>query len=202
MAKWSGFFAGAAVGAALVLAAGGASALTTFPLTDTLGDGTNNLNTSGELTGGDSAVSASAGGVSFLDVGYFAISPGELLTSYDVTSQGTSKVGEISGGEAGLYEEVMGVYDLLPSTVITLSTATPGVVSQLVTFSGTYALGPGNYAIGIASAGVDTVSTQGNAKFSVTLEGAAVPEPATWAAMLIGFGGIGASMRLRRRVTA
>lgn len=31
---------------------------------------------------------------------------------------------------------------------------------------------------------------------------AAVPEPATWAMMLLGFGAIGASMRRRRRVTA
>jgi hypothetical protein len=31
--------------------------------------------------------------------------------------------------------------------------------------------------------------------------GAAVPEPATWAMMIVGFGGVGALMR-RRRVTA
>jgi hypothetical protein len=29
--------------------------------------------------------------------------------------------------------------------------------------------------------------------------GAAVPEPATWAMMIIGFGGVGATLRNRRR---
>lgn len=36
--------------------------------------------------------------------------------------------------------------------------------------------------------------------YSVTVNTAAVPEPATWAMMLIGFGGLGASLRARRRV--
>jgi len=50
---------------------------------------------------------------------------------------------------------------------------------------------------------VDTVTGQKVAKYSVELQGAAVPEPATWAAMLVGFGAIGASMRgARRRRTA
>jgi len=35
---------------------------------------------------------------------------------------------------------------------------------------------------------------------NVRLTGAAVPEPATWAMMLLGFGGIGVAMRRRRRV--
>ena len=35
--------------------------------------------------------------------------------------------------------------------------------------------------------------------FSVQ-QAAAVPEPATWAMMLIGFGGIGASLRRRKRL--
>jgi hypothetical protein len=33
---------------------------------------------------------------------------------------------------------------------------------------------------------------------SVTLLSSAVPEPGTWAMMLVGFGAIGASMRRRR----
>jgi hypothetical protein len=42
-----------------------------------------------------------------------------------------------------------------------------------------------------------TGTTGGNAAFSGTLSFAAVPEPTTWAMMLIGFGAVGYSMRKR-----
>jgi len=38
--------------------------------------------------------------------------------------------------------------------------------------------------------------------YDVTLSGPAVPEPATWAMMLVGFGGLGAAMRSRRKLAA
>ncbi|MFD1787585.1 PEPxxWA-CTERM sorting domain-containing protein [Sphingomonas floccifaciens] len=44
-------------------------------------------------------------------------------------------------------------------------------------------------------------SLSGNVQFAQAAA-AAVPEPATWAMMLIGFGGIGASMRRRKQVAA
>lgn len=48
----------------------------------------------------------------------------------------------------------------------------------------------------------DTNNAQG-ARISLQLNGAgAVPEPATWAMMLLGFGAVGATMRRRKRVTA
>ena len=43
------------------------------------------------------------------------------------------------------------------------------------------------------------VNGPGNASYSGTLNIAPVPEPATWALMLLGFGGIGMAMRRRRR---
>ena len=46
------------------------------------------------------------------------------------------------------------------------------------------------------SAGTGGGTVSGNASF---LQSAAVPEPATWALMLMGFGGIGLAMRRRRR---
>jgi hypothetical protein len=198
MTTSSKFFAGVAIGAALVLGAGSASAAT-FLLKDSGAGTTSNLGTTGELTGGDSAVAASKTGVSFLDVGYFTISPGEFLTSYSVTTQGTSLIGEISGGEAGLYKFDGSVYDLLPATVISLATVPTGVIASRANFSDEFDLGPGEYAIAIGSNGVDAVRSQGNAKYSVELQGASVPEPATWAVMLTGFGVVGASMRRARR---
>ena len=54
---------------------------------------------------------------------------------------------------------------------------------------------------------IDTWNTEGtpngtwNGQFVFTYDGApAVPEPATWALMIVGFGAIGASLRSRRRV--
>ncbi len=49
------------------------------------------------------------------------------------------------------------------------------------------------------SAGGNTVTSF--AQFGTGAQVAAVPEPATWAMMLIGFGGIGVSLRRRKRST-
>jgi hypothetical protein len=53
------------------------------------------------------------------------------------------------------------------------------------------------WLVGAASGG----SNDGFKLFSVTVN-TAVPEPATWAMMLVGFGGLGATLRTRRRMTA
>jgi hypothetical protein len=47
--------------------------------------------------------------------------------------------------------------------------------------------------------GTDTLQNGGSFAGTVTILTAAVPEPATWAMMLLGFGAIGLSMRKRRR---
>jgi hypothetical protein len=50
---------------------------------------------------------------------------------------------------------------------------------------------------------VDVVGTNGKTGvIGATLAPAGVPEPATWAMMLVGFGGMGALMRRKRRVSA
>ena len=64
-----------------------------------------------------------------------------------------------------------------------------------------YANGNTNYV----STGVDNaISIWNNNGFSgvtfATLDTSAVPEPATWAMMLVGFGGMGAALRSRRKV--
>jgi hypothetical protein len=47
--------------------------------------------------------------------------------------------------------------------------------------------------------GVFYLSTQANGNTTFSASTVAVPEPATWALMLLGFGGIGMAMRRRRR---
>ena len=68
-------------------------------------------------------------------------------------------------------------YSGSPTHAITLLPGSLGVGSYVLTFGGT---GPKNASI--------------NGSLSFT----AVPEPATWALMLLGFGGIGMAMRRRR----
>ena len=190
--------AAAAIGAALLASASHASAAT-FLLKDTGLGITDVLNTTGELTGGDSAVKASSAGKAFIDTALFSVKPGEELTSYSLTNLGTSKIAEISGGTMEIFQ-VVGMTDVpVLTSLTTIVTAPASVVSQQTSYSGQFDLGPGNYLLKIISSGVDAVKTQGNAKYSVELQGAAVPEPATWAVMLAGFGAIGASMRAGRR---
>lgn len=189
----------AVIGASLLLGAGSASATTVFKLKDTGSGNTDILNTTGELTGGDSAVSASAKGLSFTDTALFSVKPGEELTSYSLTNLGTTRIGEISGGSMEIYQIVGGNDVAITDSFTQIGAATPKAVSSQTDYSGSFDLGPGNYLLKIVSSGVDAVKTQGAAKFSVELQGTAVPEPATWAVMLMGFGAIGASMRTARR---
>ena len=70
------------------------------------------------------------------------------------------------------------------------------------------ATGPDAYAGGtiVASNGLSGICAGGgicdtNFRFSGTTVAAAVPEPGTWAMMLFGFGGIGFTIRRRRKLT-
>ena len=85
--------------------------------------------------------------------------------------------------------------------------------TQLFTATNTSAFGYMNFSTTSVASGASTVlafNFQHNPNYfyldniSVTASGinGAVPEPATWAMMLIGFGAIGASMRRRRKVNA
>jgi hypothetical protein len=75
----------AVMGVALLASASGASA-TSFLLKDTGTGLTDVLNTTGELTGGDSTVKASSAGKAFIDTALFSVTPGEELTSYSLTN--------------------------------------------------------------------------------------------------------------------
>jgi hypothetical protein len=83
----------------------------------------------------------------------------------------------LSGGGASVMQTVLG-----SSNSLTLNT---GTLMAGVTYRFLYTFNAGS--------GGGTVS--GNASFLQS----AVPEPATWALMLIGFGGIGVAMRRRRK---
>ncbi len=188
----------AAASAVFFLGASTASAAT-FILKDSGLGLTNDLVTTGELTGGNAAVAASASGVAFTDMGFFTISTQTLVTSFSVSSHGTSNIGEISGGTAALYKFDGSSYVLLPDTVINLASAPAGMTSQLASFSNDFTESPGQYAIKISSTGVDTVASQRMAKYSVELDGVAVPEPSTWALAMVGVGLVGTSLRVARR---
>ncbi len=62
-------------------------------------------------------------------------------------------------------------------------------------YSGVFNLGQ-SFAVGF---GLDNNGVYNNDSTGVNLRVTAVPEPMTWAMMLIGFGGIGATLRLRRK---
>lgn len=80
------------------------------------------------------------------------------------------------------------------------ATATPGLFDLL--FSYNIDSGTGRFAGGTGSFNeVGTVNTVGGPPSRLTLNFTAVPEPATWAMMLLGFAGIGLTVR-RRPVVA
>ena len=59
-------------------------------------------------------------------------------------------------------------------------------------------LGAGNHTLTVTG----NITSGPSASYSGTINFAAVPEPATWAMMLLGFGGIGMAMRRRRQAPA
>ena len=66
----------------------------------------------------------------------------------------------------------------------------------MLAFKGSGLFSGGGYD---ATPGVFTFSTQGGNVTTFSATTTAVPEPATWALMLLGFGGIGMAMRRRRQ---
>jgi hypothetical protein len=189
----TGLFAGIAAGVTLMAAASGASAAV-ISLYDTgVPNPTDVLNATGGLTGGDTQVGHGA----FTDVGTFVVGPGALLTSYNLTSQSSGSLYTISGGTAEIYEGATPI----AATLLSIPTSTGhGYVSV---GSNEFTLGAGTYTLVITSTGKSPVHTAANkaySTYSVELQGSAIPtpEPAAWALMLVGFGGVGGMLRLSR----
>jgi hypothetical protein len=137
--------------------------------------------------------------------------PGSLST-FNGGSTG-SFAGEFCSGSCGSIADITSLV-IGPQSISPFFTLTDGVtfslasitsidrsVSGILGFMGTGSFGGtlGGVAINPTTANF-TFSTQGGrvTTFSATAI-AAVPEPATWALMLLGFGGIGMAMRRRRR---
>jgi hypothetical protein len=78
------------------------------------------------------------------------------------------------------------------SGITAINRSTPGFLD--VTASGSF-----NWLGYDSTPGVFEFSSQGTNVTSFSFSAQALPEPATWALMLLGFGGIGLAMRRRRR---
>lgn len=61
--------------------------------------------------------------------------------------------------------------------------------------SGSFLLGPGSYTI----SGTTTLSPFGSGGAAIQLISGAIPEPGTWAMMIVGFGFVGGAMRFAKR---
>lgn len=84
----------------------------------------------------------------------------------------------------------------LPLVFAPLGTINAG--SPTFSYGGTFTLGQG-YAVGF---GLDNAGNYSNDSTGVNLTVAAIPEPSTWALLILGFGAVGAAQRRRRQGVA
>jgi hypothetical protein len=137
----------------------------------------------------------------------FFLEGSETYLNYDAgftTGFSFNYVSRSFSGSVGVYDGLNGTGNLLAS--ISLSpNANPGACfpgsgqfcpysAAGVSFSGT--------ARSIAFGGVANQIVFDDITFGSSTPGSVVPEPATWAMMILGFGAIGASMRRRRTTVA
>ena len=168
-------------------------------------------------------VGTPASGVTTGGVGFILVGPGDFYRD----DEGSFYLGDFPEGAKTLFEATPGqavIYFNTPiSSLGTLYiapdkyesyTATMTAYDSLgdvlgsVSYNDTLAFTPGtNPGFEIFGAGIDhvTLSTD-DASVGFNISGAptggAVPEPATWALMLVGFGGMGAMLRRRSAVAS
>jgi len=125
----------------------------------------------------------------------FTVDPGVLLTYAQLDNTLNKQSSVLTTGTIELLE-----YDTSTSSYVSVtpSTLTP-IGAQTTSYTlatPTVALGAGAYELDVES---KDLSSKLGVNYTVGIFGTAVPEPATWAVMFLGFGAIGASMRSARR---
>ena len=127
----------------------------------------------------------------YIGTGTFAgaVCAGSCGSIYDIASlvvgpQAISPFWALTGGLNGL------TFSL--TSISSIDRSSPGILA----FKGSGTFSGGGYD---ATPGAFTFSTQGGNVTTFSATTTAVPEPATWALMLLGFGGIGMAMRRRRQ---
>lgn len=137
------------------------------------------------------------GGVQFAGVQQ----QGSLSQTFNVTSSGALDLTWLSGGRPASYGCCNGdqSYQVLVG----------GVVEGTYSTTSGQAFTPVSLTLLGLGLGAHTLTFQGRSPNdetafidNVSLSAAAVPEPAAWALMLVGFGGMGAAIRGRRTATA
>ncbi len=134
---------------------------------------------------------ATGTGTIFLYVGDtdFTLDPGQFLLSLAETSSGTGPNSVTGRAWGGSTNNALTFSPLLGSIPLS-GTAASGMLS------GTYdpSVGPYSLSLGVQISRESAGTTTGDLNFQT-----AVPEPATWAMMLIGFGAIGFTMRRQKK---
>ncbi len=138
------------------------------------------------------------------DVGIYDVSSQNLLVSTTVPS---GSGGTLLNGFR--YEDITPFHLAAGSYVIVMTMPqfnndTQSILDTTVTTASpvSYVISAFDTGSSLAFPGSSGIFEKGMFGPNFTFEGGAVPEPSTWALMLIGFGGLGAAMRSRRKVVA
>jgi hypothetical protein len=151
--------------------------------------------------GFESGVVGDSAPVGWTYLNVYGASYGGVVDSTDPSRDGSVSVeGSFPHSGANEYSDgAVQAYDAITQDVATTTGATYNVSFWVADTNG----GAGNYQP--LSTNGDVTDSLGNANDLFVYEGSAVPtvpEPATWALMLVGVGGLGAAMRSRRKLAA
>lgn len=199
-----------------LLATGAALALTTQANAQSV---TGQISVNGSATPVGSTNMGSATGIDFVSAGSPSgtISPGTAGTlSFFGSGTGSfASLGSCFSANCGTIQDILNFASFPSAGINSFLTLNTGVGGPAVSFDlsslgtitrngdqlGLTGSGFFNFTGLQRTAGIFSLTAQGNNVTSFSASVAAVPEPATWAMMLMGFGMVGAAMRYRRRTT-